>query len=282
MNGATVEGGLPGHDQLSTVDRWILSRLQHVTAEVDQHFEVFEFAKVCDVLYHFAWDDVCDWYVELAKPVLAAGGEAAAATRRVLGHVLDRLLRLLHPIVPFVTDELWSALTGEQSVVRASWPAVDSAYVDDAAEETLAALQLVVTEIRRFRSDQGLRPGQRVATRLGGLAGTGLAVHEPLIRALARLDAPGDDFSVSASLSVAGGVGVELDTRGTIDLAAERNRLDKDRAAAEKEIAQCRSKLNNPAFADKAPADVVAKIRERLAAAEGDLARITAALAALG
>ena len=282
INGATVAGDLPKHDDLSTVDKWILSRLQHVTAEVDQHFEAFEFAKVCDVLYHFAWDDVCDWYVELAKPVLAAGGEPADAARRVLGHVLDQLLRLLHPIVPFVTDELWSGLTGEQSVVRASWPSVDSAYVDDAAESILAALQLVVTEVRRFRSDQGLRPGQRVSGRLDGLAGADLAVHEPLIRALVKLDEPREGFSMTASLAVAGGVSVELDTRGVIDVAAERARLDKDRAVAEKEIAQCRAKLDNPAFADKAPAEVVAKIRERLTAAEADLARITGAFAALG
>ena len=134
MNGATVAGDLPEPDQLSTVDRWILSRLQHVMAEVDENFEAFEFAKVCDALYHFAWDDVCDWYVELAKPVLAAGGEPADVTRRVLGHVLDQLLRLLHPVIPFVTDELWSALTGEETLVRAAWPTVDSAYVDDAAE----------------------------------------------------------------------------------------------------------------------------------------------------
>ncbi len=282
INGATVAGTLPKHDELSTVDKWILSRLQHVTAEVDQHFETFEFAKVCDVLYHFAWDDVFDWYVELAKPVLAEGGESAEATRRVLGHVLDQLLRLLHPIVPFVTDELWSRLTGEQSVVRASWPTADSAYVDDAAEATLAALQLVVTEVRRFRSDQGLRPGQRVSARLDGLAGAGLETHEPLIRALARLDDPNDRFSVTASLAVAGGVSVEFDTRGTIDVAAERARLDKDRVAAEKEIAQSRAKLDNPAFTDKAPAEVVAKIRERLAVAESDLARITGALSTLG
>ncbi len=282
INGATVASELPKQDELSTVDKWILSRLQRVTAEVDQHFEAFEFAKVCDVLYHFAWDDVCDWYVELAKPVLAEDGESAEATRRVLGHVLDQLLRLLHPIVPFVTDELWSGLTGEQSVVRASWPTADSAYVDDAAEATLAALQLVVTEVRRFRSDQGLRPGQRVSARLDRLAGAGLAMHEPLIRALARLDDPHDRFSVTASLAVAGGVSVELDTRGTIDVAAERARLDKDRVAAEKEITQSRAKLDNPAFTHKAPAEVVAKIRERLAAAESDLARITGALSTLG
>ena len=169
MNGATVEGELPAHDELSTVDRWILSRLQHVIAEVDEHFEAFEFAKVCDALYHFAWDDVCDWYVELAKPVLTGGGPAADATRRVLGHVLDQLLRLLHPVIPFVTDELWSALTGEETMVRSRLADGRQLLCRRRGRGELAALQLVVTEVRRFRSDQGLKPGQRVAARLTGL-----------------------------------------------------------------------------------------------------------------
>jgi valyl-tRNA synthetase len=281
MNGATVRGDLPGPSELSTVDKWVLSRLQHVIGEVDRCFEAFEFAKVCDTLYHFAWDDVCDWYVELTKPILAAGGAPADRTRRVLGHVLDQLLRLLHPVIPFVTDELWSALSGEETMVRAAWPTLDKSYVDDVAEAQLAALQLVVTEVRRFRSDQGLRPGQRVATRLTGLGGVSLAEHEPLIRSLVRLDEPAEDFGATAALSISGGVTVELDTRGTIDLAAERARLTKDRAAAEKEAAQCRAKLGNPAFTDKAPDDVVGKIRARLEAAEADLARIAAALEAL-
>src|SRR4029453_3758666 len=100
--GATVDGDLPAPAELSTVDRWILSRLQRVTAQVDEHFENFELAKACDLLYHFAWGDVCDWYVELSKPVL--GGPQGQQTRRVLGHVLDSLLRLLHPVIPFVTE----------------------------------------------------------------------------------------------------------------------------------------------------------------------------------
>jgi valyl-tRNA synthetase len=281
MNGATVETALPAHDELSSVDRWILSRLQHVVGEVNEYFEAYEVAKVCDTLYHFAWDDVCDWYVELTKPVIAAGGARAEATRRVLGHVLDQLLRLLHPVIPFVTDELWCALTGQETMVRAAWPAVDAAYVDDAAEAELATLQRIVTEVRRFRSDQGLRPGQRVATRLTGLSAAGVAGHETLIRSLARLDKPGKGFTATAALSVPGGVKVQLDTRGTIDVGAERARLEKDRAAAEKEAAQCRAKLDNPAFADKAPEDVVAKIRERLRAAEAELRRIAKALEAL-
>jgi valyl-tRNA synthetase len=279
LNGATVEGDLPAPAGLSTVDRWILSRLEHVIAQVDAYFESFELAKACDTLYHFAWDDVCDWYVELSKPVL--NGPAPENTRRVLGHVLDSLLRLLHPVIPFVTEELRTALAPNAgSAVVAPWPSADERYIDDAAEAELAALQRVVTEVRRFRSDQGVKPSQRVAARLDGLAEAGLAAHEPLIRSLARLDESAD-FAATAKLAVAGGVSVSLDTRGAIDVAAERARLTKDLAAAEKEIAQCRAKLDNAAFTAKAPAAVVAKIGDRLAAAEADRERITAQLAAL-
>ncbi len=281
ISGATVDGDLPAPAELSSVDRWMLSRLEHVISEVDNQFDAFEFGKVCDTLYHFAWDDVCDWYVELSKPVLAAGGPAADVTRRVLGHVLDQLLRLLHPVIPFVTDELWSALTGRDSVVRQAWPVADVSYVDDGAERRMAALQLVVTEVRRFRSDQGLKPGQRVATRVDGLDRAGLTGYEPLIRSLARLDEPASGFQASATLSVAGGITVALDTRGAIDVAAERARLTKDRAVAEKEAAQTRSKLDDRSFLAKAPESVVAKIRARLGAAEADLARVQAALDAL-
>ncbi|MDG4764798.1 valine--tRNA ligase [Solwaraspora sp. WMMD406] len=301
LNGAHLDGDLPPAEQLGTTDRWILSRLQQVVAQVDEWFEAYELAKVCDALYHFAWDDVCDWYLELSKPVLAAGGEAADRTRRVLGHVLDQLLRLLHPMMPFVTEELWTALVGAaepsaeplaqqtaqqssqraRSVVVAAWPVADRSRLDPAAEVELAVVQRVVTEIRRFRSDQGLRPTQRVSARLAGLTEAGVGAHEPLIRSLTRLDEPAADFSATAKLAVTAQVGVEFDTRGTIDVSAERSRLAKDQAAAEREAAQCRAKLGNAAFVDKAPAPVVDKIRARLAAAEAELARIAGALAAL-
>ncbi|MGH3658945.1 MAG: class I tRNA ligase family protein, partial [Micromonosporaceae bacterium] len=279
LNGATVEGEVPA--ELSTVDRWVLSRLRQTVAEVDAQLDSYEFAKACDTLFHFAWDDVCDWYLELSKPVLSAGGPAAEATRRVLGEVLEALLRLLHPVIPFVTDELWRALTHGESVMIAAWPRSDTGREDAAAESEVAALQRVVTEVRRFRSDQGVKPGQRVATRLAGLDAAGLAAHESLIRHLARLDDPTGDFAATATLNVSGGVTVTLDTRGAIDVAAERARLSKDLAATEKELAQCRAKLGNEAFLAKAPAPVVDKIRARLAAAETEHTRLTAALDAL-
>jgi valyl-tRNA synthetase len=280
MNGATVEGPLPR--DLSVTDRWIVSRLQQVTAEVDRHFEDFDFAKVCEVLYHFAWDEFCDWYVELAKVPLGHGGDPAAATRRVLGEVLDVLLRLLHPVAPFVTEELWSALQARKeagSIMLAPWPVAAESRVDGAAEAEIASLRRLVTEVRRFRSDQGLKPGQRVVAVLDW-AGSALAPHEEAIRMLLRLNVPAEGFAQTAALVVEG-VTVRLDTAGAIDVKAERARLEKDLAGARKEAEQARRKLGNEAFIAKAPEAVIAKNRDRLTQAQADIARIEAQLAAL-
>jgi valyl-tRNA synthetase len=272
LNGATVADELP--TEVSGADAWILSRLHAVIGEVDALYERFEFAKIADVLYHFAWDEVCDWYLELAKISLAGNG--AATTRRVLGEVLDTLLRLLHPMVPFVTESLWTALTGGESLVIADWPVPDPTRDDPAATVEIASVQAVVTEVRRFRSDQGVKPSQRVPARVTG-AGPG----EAAIRWLLRLADGGDGFTATASLTTAGGVQVEFDLSGAIDVTAERARLTKDLAAAKKELDVNAAKLGNEAFTGKAPESVIAKVRERLAAAEADISRIQTALAAL-
>ena len=276
MNGAesrAPEGGL------SVADRWILSRLSSVIAEVDGLLEQFEFGKACEALYHFAWDEFCDWYLELAKVPLTSGDEAAAdRTRQVLGFVLDQMLRLLHPVMPFVTDELWCALTGQDSVMMAAWPTF--AFDDKPAEAEIESLMRLVTEVRQFRATQGLKPGQRVPARLAGIEATPLATHEEAVRSLLRLTAPADGFTASASL-LAEDITVELNLAGTVDVAAERKRLEKDLAAARKEAAQMGAKLANPAFTEKAPADVIEKSRARLATAEADIATLKSRLAAL-
>ncbi|MER7135184.1 valine--tRNA ligase [[Kitasatospora] papulosa] len=278
MNGATVEGELPPVEQLSATDRWILSRLNKTVADADAFYEDFQFAKLSDALYHFAWDEVFDWYVELSKTTFFAGGEQAKVSARVLGEVLDVTLRLLHPIVPFVTEQLWTTLTGQESVVVADWPQ-DSGFRDAAAEKEIEVVQQVVTEVRRFRSDQGLQPGQKVPAELT-VTGTVLAPHEAAIRQLLRLQPTGDGFHATATLPVAGAT-VALDLSGTIDVEAERKRLTKDLGAAEKEKAQANGKLGNEAFLAKAPDNVVDKIRGRLAKADADIERISAQLANL-
>jgi valyl-tRNA synthetase len=291
MHGAVADRGLPPAAELTAADRWICSRLAVVTAQVDEYFERFEFAKACEALYHFAWDEFCDWYLELAKTSLTGDDPAAAAaTRRVLGVVADRLLRLIHPFLPFVTDELWTALTGGESVVIARWPgsvaagtgpALDALPADPAAEAEIGALMRLVTQVRRFRSDQGLRPAQPVPAVLSGIAGTPLAAHEAQIRALTRLTVPDGPFAPTASVQ-AEGITVELDTAAGVDVAAERRRAEKDLAAAQADIDAAQGKLGNPSFVDRAPAAVVAKNRDRLAAAQEEVARLTERLAALG
>jgi valyl-tRNA synthetase len=290
LNGAVTGQGVPPADKLTAPDRWIMSRLRAVTREVDVLFEQFEFAKICDALYHFAWDEFCDWYLELAKAALYGSDEAAAhATRQVLGEVLDRLLRLIHPLLPFVTEELWTSLTGAESVVIARWPGEVAAGADGAlpelpadlaAEAEIEALMRLVTEVRRFRSDQGLRPSQQVPARLAGLGDTVLADHEGRIRTLLRLVEPGPDFAPTASLQ-AEGVTIDLDTAAGLDVAAERKRLAKDLAAAEADIEAALRKLSSQSFVERAPAEIVAKNRDRLAAAQAEAARLTERLAAL-
>ncbi|MFE6785021.1 valine--tRNA ligase [Streptomyces sp. NPDC057680] len=278
MNGATIEGPLPDASAMSATDRWILSRLNETVAQVDAYYEDFQFAKLADTLYHFAWDEVFAWYLELSKTTFFAGGEGAKVSGRVLGEVLDVMLRLLHPIVPFVTDTLWTTLTGGESLVVADWPK-DSGFRDKAAEQEIELVQRVVTEVRRFRKEQGLQDAQKVPARLT-VEGTPLVAHEAAIRQILRLQPEGEGFAATASLPVAGAT-VALDLSGTIDVAAERKRLAKDLAAAEKEKAQANGKLGNEAFLAKAPDNVVDKIRGRLAKADEDIARIEAQLANL-
>lgn len=285
LNGATVASPVPPAGELTETDRWILGRLGIVVSEVDELLEQFQFAKATNLLYHFVWDELCDWYLELAK--VQFSGPQADATRAVLGHALDVVLRLLHPFMPFITEKLWIALTGGESLVVASWPqhsAEHDEYADPSAAARIGDVQKLITEIRRFRADQGLKPGQKVQATLSGGGFDTLAGHEAAIRSLARLTEPEAGFTASASIEVgiaAGVVDVELDLSGAVDVAAERKRLEKDLAAAQKELKQTEGKLGNQAFMDKAPAEVVDKIRTRRDTAEADIERLTTRLKTL-
>ena len=274
MNGANVSGELPEAKTLNAIDRWILSRLNETLRDVDQLLENYEFARACETLYHFAWDDLCDWYLELSKETFASQNKAAS--QRVLGHVLDQLLRVLHPVMPFITEELWCTLTGGESLVVAQWPSADLTQIDKKSEKLVTALQEVVTEVRRFRNDQGLKPSQKVPGRFTGTAD--IVEYASALRFLLKLE--DTDFTPSATLEIAG-VKIELDLTGSIDVVAERARLEKDLAAAKKDMQTAEVKLGNAGFMAKAPAEVVVEIKERLSKTSTDIDRITAALAAL-
>ncbi len=274
MNGAHTTGDLPDFNSLNAIDRWILSRLNETIAEADALLESYEFSRACELIYHFAWDDLCDWYLELSKETFAS--DQKAASQRVLGHVLDQLMRLLHPVMPFITEELWCTLTGGQSLMVAQWPQANPSQIDKSAEKTIASLQEVVTEVRRFRNDQGLKPSQKIPGRISG--NKDVVAFENALRFLLKLEAK--DFTPSATLEIAGAT-IELDLTGSIDLVAERARLEKDLATALKDQKTAEVKLGNEGFMAKAPAEVVVEIRERLAKTTSEIERLSAALAAL-
>ncbi|MDK4270095.1 valine--tRNA ligase [Corynebacterium accolens] len=288
MNGAGV-APLPKRTELSDADRWILDRAEEVRTQVDAYLDDYQFAKANELLYHFTWDELCDWYLEIAKTQIPRDGETVEGrnTQIVLGRVIDVVLRLLHPTMPYVTEVLWKALTGGESIVIAPWPTVadtnGGATKDAVAARRIDDADKLITELRRFRSDQGVKPSQKVPGRLD-FAAADLQDQEELVRNLANTTAPDEDFNPSASIEVRlsqATVEVTLDTHGAVDVEAERKRLEKDLAKANKELEQTGKKLGNENFLAKAPEDVVNKIRARQDIAREEVERITSRLEGL-
>ena len=275
LNGANVSGDLAPRKELNAIDNWILTRLDQTVADCDELFEKFEFAKACDLIYHFAWDDLCDWYLELSKSTFTEAGAGAEKSARVLGEVLDQLFRLMHPVMPFITEELWCSLTNNESLMIASWPKSDLSAQDQESVKLVAKMQEIVTEIRRFRNDQGIKSTAKVNAKFTGLKEAGLESYESALRHIVKCEAGGDKFTAKTQI---GNVTVEFDLTGAIDLVAERSRLSKDLQIAQKDRDTAKVKLDNEGFMAKAPMEVVTEIRERLAQTTEDIARITALL----
>ena len=275
LNGANVSGDLAPRKELNAIDNWILTRLDQTVADCDELFEKFEFAKACDLIYHFAWDDLCDWYLELSKSTFTEAGAGAKKSARVLGEVLDKLFRLMHPVMPFITEELWCSLTNNESLMIASWPKSDLSAQDQESVKLVAKMQEIVTEIRRFRNDQGIKSTAKVNAKFTGLKEAGLESYESALRHIVKCEAGGDKFTAKTQI---GNVTVEFDLTGAIDLVAERARLSKDLQTAQRDRDTAKVKLDNEGFMAKAPMEVVTEIRQRLAQTTEDIARITALL----
>ena len=264
---------LPPADQLALEDRWILSRLEAVRDAVDRAYDGYEWAIVCRTLRSFAWDELADWYLEAAKVRLYGDDEQAKATARaVLAVLLDDLLRLLHPLMPFVTEELWRALTGEpggdRSLMVADWPTA-KAVRDEDVEAAFAVIQDLVTEVRKFRSQNDVAPSKRFDIAVQTGQRDLIAPHLPLVESLAGLsavafvDAPVETPGTSRIVFGTGEAFVDL--TGLIDVEAELARLDKEIDKARTDLQRVEGKLGNASFVDKAPEAVVQKERDRRA-----------------
>ena len=271
--------------ELSAWDRWIVSTLQRVEAEVEQGFAEYRFDNVAGAIYRFVWDEYCDWYVEVAKEQLAKGSEAAQrGTRRTLVRALETALRLAHPVIPFITEELWHSvapLAGRkgETIMLARYPKSQPEKIDPAAEAEVAIAKQLVNATRNLRSEMKIPPKDRITLFITGelnSATTTATVSLARVSELKRVDElPQSDSPVAV-------VGPHrLMPYIEIDPAAERERLQKESTRLAAEIGKAKTKLGNASFVERAPAPVVAQERERLAGFEATLAKVNAQLAKL-
>jgi valyl-tRNA synthetase len=271
---------------LQVEDRWLLSRLERARAAAEEGYAGYDLARAARALYHFAWDEYCDWYLELAKP-----REDSPAVAMVLTYGLDTLLRLLHPLTPFVTERIWQALWQPpgDSLMRAAWPQPQPQHLDSGAETAFDAVADVVTELRKFRADHGLAPSARidVVAVVSDLQRQRTAQGLDGIRRLAGVaswtfaeDADKTDGAVGKVVVAGGELYVPLS--GLVDLDEERERLRRELARAVAESQRAQRKLSNSGFVAKAPEAVVEAERSKVAEWEAAVAKMTAQLAALG
>ncbi|HSF48952.1 MAG TPA: class I tRNA ligase family protein, partial [Burkholderiales bacterium] len=290
MNMLAGDAGLDPAKPLeaSFVDRWIVSRLQRAEREVREALVGYRFDLAARAIYELIWDEYCDWYVELAKVQIAQGNDAQQrSTRRTLVRVLEAMLRLTHPVAPFITEELWqrvAPLAGAQgaSVMLAPYPSPDESKIDPAAEERMSELKNVVIACRQLRSEMNLAPGTRVPLVVQGDASM-IQEFAPYLVSLARLSevsiAADELPQAEAPIAIAGEFRLTLKVE--IDVTAESKRLSVEIERHKKDIARAEAKLANSSFVDKAPAAVVEQERERLAQFKAALAKLEAQAVAL-
>jgi valyl-tRNA synthetase len=284
--GKDCGGGDAAAATLNAADRWIISRLQKVEAEAAEHFRAYRFDLLAQVLYHFAWNEYCDWYLELAKPALTNGDTPAQrGTRRTLVRVLETLLRLLHPLMPFVTEDIWqrvAKLAGKSgpTVMTQPWPVADRSKVDDAAEADVAWLQAFVLGVRQIRGEYDLSPAKPLPVLMQNASHADVDRMQRLrhfATFLARIEEPyfleASEQSPQAAVALLGEMKVLVPLKGLIDPAAELARIGKQAARCEQDIQGLEARIGNPNFG-KAPAAVQDGARAMLEQKRRELAAL--------
>jgi valyl-tRNA synthetase len=266
---------VPAHEDLPPEDRWILSRLERITARTTESLDAFELSAAALDLYDFFWSELCDWYLELAKPRLYDELVDRTAVSATLLHCLDRTLRLLHPLMPHVTEEIWSFLPAADGaegglLAVAEWPAPDAARIDAQAEELVGRCIAAVTELRRYRDEAGVKPSAVLPARFAADGYDGTAAQ---VARLARLELSDGDGDAAAEVPVPGGA-VQLLASDDFDPGAIAARLAERRDKLADEVGRLEAKLANERFVQRAPAEVVQGERDKLADYRAELERL--------
>ncbi|STX29546.1 valyl-tRNA synthetase [Legionella beliardensis] len=272
-----------GAFQYSPADQWILSCLQHTIADCHHYLATYRFDLLANTLYEFVWHEYCDWYLELSKPVLydpQALGAMKRGTRRTLIHILDQVLKLLHPIMPFITEEIWqrtSKLTSQnsESIMLSTYPKVNEQFINTALEAQMAWVKEVIQSVRTIRSEMGISPAKLIMLQVKNASAAEkerFKHYHNIITTLSKLAyihflEQDEEVPISAS-AVVGELELLIPMAGLINKETELSRLNREIAKLEKDITLAESKLNNPKFTDKAPAEIIDKEREKLAQAQ--------------
>lgn len=284
-----------GYEPTTEAERWILTRLSATLAEVEDHFVSYRFDHLAQALYEFVWNEYCDWFLELSKPALNGNDvEAATSTRHTLLVVLEAVLRALHPVIPFITEEIFQTVAprlglAETSIYARPYPRAAKFARDDAASAEIEWFKAVLSGIRKIRSEMNIAPGKVIALLLadGDAADRARAAKfAAQIAFLARTEAPAwiaaGAEEPAAAAAVVGTLRVLIPLAGLIDVDAEKARLAKEIGKIESEIKKCEGKLGNANFVAHAPAEVVAQERQRIVDWNTQLAALREQLTKLG
>jgi valyl-tRNA synthetase len=289
MNTEGKDCGIEGKRELTAADRWILSRLNETAADIDTAFREYRFDLAAQALYSFTWNEYCDWYLELSKVVLTdekASAESQRGARHTLVTVLEALLRLLHPLTPFITEEIWqrvaplAGIHGE-TIMRQPFPSSDPARIDAGVATEMQWVMAVITAVRTLRSERDIAPGKALPVLLADGSAQEhewMSRNERYLRQLARMEpltwlAPGD-VAPESVLALVGQLKVLVPLGSFIDKPAELARIKKERDRLEREIDKARAKLGNADFVARAPAPVVEQERRRVADFEQALEKL--------
>ena len=290
MNTEDHDTGIDNNDiELSLADRWIISRLQHIESRIEKHMAAYRFDLMAQDLYAFVWEDYCDWYLELSKPVLMKDDSSDAAkrgTRQTLVRVLETILRLNHPIMPFITEEAWqkvaplAGIDGD-TIMSQPYPQSDETLIDQDSEEELEWVKTFIMGIRRIRSESDIVPGKPLPLILQNASNVDeqrFTKNESFIMTLAKLESvnwlSNDEAAPESSTALVGEMKLLIPLAGLIDKDAETARLNKEIGKLQSNLEKSSAKLTNPKFVDKAPEAVVEKERARVAEMETALKQL--------